>query len=125
MQGHAYLRTHDLEAEHLTLDLGQVVTELHGSVSPGRTRAVVTLVKQHGMSIVLTHLHAGAALEEHAAPGAASVQVLDGHVRVTIQDETVDAPSGRLIAFDSGVRHKVEAVDDSTLLLTLVSSGAN
>ena len=123
MQGHNYLRMHDLQAERMVLDLAQVVTELHGASSRGQSRTAVTLVKQGGMSIVLTHLHAGSSLEEHAAPGAASVQVLDGHVHVEIGDETLDVPGGRLIAFDSGVRHRVEALEDSTLLLTLVNQG--
>ena len=120
MNGHAYLRTHNLSAEHLLLDLGKVVNELHGKTSPDQARAAVTLVKQGGMNIVLTHLHQGGSLEEHAAPGAASIQVLDGHVRVKIGEETVDVPAGRLLAFDSGVRHRVDATEDSTLLLTLV-----
>jgi quercetin dioxygenase-like cupin family protein len=124
MEGHTYLRTHDLQAEHLLLDLGQVVTELHGTSTARQSRAAVTLVKQGGMSLVLTHLHTGGNLQEHAAPGAATVQVLDGRVRVRIGDETLDVPSGRLIAFDSGVRHSVEAVEDSTLLLTLVGPGS-
>jgi quercetin dioxygenase-like cupin family protein len=124
MEGHTYLRTHDLKAEHLLLDLGAVVAELHGASRSGQTRAAVTLVKQGGMSLVLTHLHAGGVLQEHGAPGAATIQVLDGHVRVQIGETTLDAPGGRLIAFDSGVRHSVEAVEDSTLLLTLISPGS-
>jgi quercetin dioxygenase-like cupin family protein len=123
MEGHAYLRTHDLSAEHMLLDLGEVVTQLHGDRTPGQTRRAVTLVKQGGMSVVLTHLHSGATLQEHGAPGTATVQVLDGHVRVQIGDKTLEAPAGRLIAFDSGVRHSVEALEDSTLLLTI--AGAN
>jgi quercetin dioxygenase-like cupin family protein len=51
------------------------------------------------------------------------VQVLDGHVRVRIAEETLDVPSGRLVAFDSGVRHSVEAIEESTLLLTLANPG--
>lgn len=123
-EGHTYLRTHNLEAEHMLLDLGEVVTELHGQSGRGQSRGGVTLVKQSGMSLVLTHLHEGASLQEHAAPGAATVQVLDGHVRVHIGDETRDVPAGRLIAFNAGVRHSVEAQEDSTLLLTLVSPDA-
>ncbi len=121
MEGHNYLRTHDLEAEHLLLDLGKVVTELHAGITPGQARGAVTLVKQSGMSLVLTHLHSGGTLQEHAAPGAATVQVLDGRVRVHIGDETFEVPAGRLIAFNSGVRHAVEALEDSTLLLTLTA----
>lgn len=121
MEGHSYLRTHNLAAEHLIMDLGEVVTELHGASARGQSRGSVTLVKQSGMTIVLTHLHAGSALEEHAARGAASVQVLDGRISVKIKDETFELLSGRLIAFDSGVGHSVEALEDATLLLTLVA----
>ena len=118
---HTYLRTHDLQAEHMLLDLGEVVTELHGKSTRGQTRGAITLVKQSGMSLVLVHLHSGGTLRQHSAPGAATVQVLDGRVRVQIADESLDAPAGRLIAFDSGVRHSVEALEESTLLLTLIA----
>lgn len=124
MEGHTYLRTHNLEAEHMLLDLGEAVIELHAQSSRGQSRGGVTLVKQSGMSVVLSHLHAGGQLQEHAAPGAATVQVLDGRVRVQIDDQTLDVPSGRLVAFNSGVRHSIEAVDDSTLLLTLTEAGS-
>lgn len=119
MASHTYLRTHDLAAEHLVLDLGEAMSELQGLAPDGQNRRGVTLVKQGGLNVVLTHLHAGGTLAEHSAPGAATVQVLDGHVRVRVGGETLDVPAGRLIAFDAKVRHDVEAVQDSTLLLTL------
>jgi quercetin dioxygenase-like cupin family protein len=119
VEGHAYLRTHSLEAEHLLLDLGEAVTELHGQSSRGQTRGAVTLVKEGGMSVVLSHLHAGGKLQEHAASGAATLQVLDGRVKVHVGNETIEVGAGRLLAFNSGVRHSVEAAEDSTLLLTL------
>ena len=119
MEGHSYLRTHNLEAEHMLLDLGEAVTELHAESTPGQARGAITLVKQGGMSLVLTHLHSGGRLQEHAAPGAATVQVLDGRVQVQIGEKSLEVPAGRLIAFNSGVRHSVEALEDSTLLLTL------
>lgn len=122
MAEHRYLRTHDLAAEHLVIDLREAVTELHGLAPDGQTRRGVTLVKHGGLNVVLTHLHAGGTLSEHSAPGAATVQVLDGHVRVQVGKETLDVPAGRLIAFDARVRHDVEAIEDSTLLLTLTEA---
>ncbi len=120
MEGHEYLRTHNLEAEHMVLDLGAALTELHGQSAGWQSRGAVTLVKEGGMSLVLTHLHAGATLQEHAARGPATVQVLDGHVRMEIGDESIDVPAGRLVAFKGSVRHKVEALEDSALLLTIL-----
>ena len=89
MQGHAYLRTHDLSAEHLLIDLGESVTELHGSGTGDQSRRAITLVKQDGLNVVLAH-------------------------------DTLDVPAGRLVAFDARVRHHVAALEDSTLLLTLM-----
>ena len=122
MDEHSYLRTHNLEAKHMLLDLGQVVAELHGEAAPGQSRGGITLVKEGGLSLVLTHLHAGGSMHEHAAPGAATVQVLDGRVRMQIGDESLDVEAGRLMAFNAGVRHSVEAIEDSTLLLTLATT---
>ncbi|MCC6238120.1 MAG: cupin domain-containing protein [Dehalococcoidia bacterium] len=122
MAEHSYLRTHDLAAEHLLIDLGEAVTELHGLAPDGQNRGAVTLVKQGGLSVVLTHLHAGGTIAEHSAPGTTTVQVLDGQVRIQVGDETLDMLAGRLIAFDARVRHSVEAIADSTLLLTLAQA---
>ncbi|MCK9485142.1 MAG: cupin domain-containing protein [Dehalococcoidia bacterium] len=124
MAKHTYLRTHDLSGEHLLIDLGEAVTDLH-SDSEGQDRRGVTLVKQGGLSVVLTHLHAGATLQEHAAPGAATVQVLDGRVHARVGDQEMEVPHGRVLAFDSNVRHSIEALEDSTLLLTLADPGSD
>ncbi len=115
----SHLRTHDLAAEHLLIDLGEAATEIQGLAPEGQKRRAVTLVKQGGLSVLILRLDAGGTLAEHSAPGATTVQVLGGHVCVQLGDETLDMPVGRLIAFDANVRHSVEAIMDSTLLLTL------
>ncbi len=119
MEKHTYLRTHDLTAEHLLIDLEEAVAELERLVPSEQDRRAVTLVKEGGLNVVLTRMRAGSNLAEHSAPGAATVQVLDGHVRVQVGEQSLDLPGGRLIAFDANVRHYVEALEDSTLLLTL------
>ncbi len=122
--GHTYLRTHDLSAEHLLIDIGEALTEVHARARDGQDRGAITLVKQGGLAVVLTHLHQGSSLEQHSAPGATTVQVLDGHVRMRVGDDTLDLPAGRVIAFDARVAHSVEAVEESTLLLTLATPGS-
>lgn len=79
----------------------------------------MTLVRESGLSVVLVDLRSGAELREHAAPGPITVQVIDGRVRIGIEDEQFDSAAYRLVAFDAGVRHSVQAIEDSTLLLTL------
>jgi len=118
MPDHAYLRTHALQAEHLMLDLDEAANELR-RIEGDTDRHGVTLVREGGLSVVLTHLKAGGELQEHAARGPATVQVLDGSVRFTLGDDELEASSGRLVAFDAGIRHGVTAIEDSILLLTL------
>jgi quercetin dioxygenase-like cupin family protein len=122
MAEHVYLRTHDLTAEHLLIDLDAATNELRKQSSDGAGRGGVTLMRQSGLAIVLTYLHAGGTLQEHAAPGAVTVQVLGGHIRARFDDEVLELSAGELLAFDAGVRHAVEAVEDSTLLLTLADA---
>jgi quercetin dioxygenase-like cupin family protein len=120
MEGRTYLRTHTLQAEHLFIDLGEAAVDLRAEAGDEQDRRAVTLIQESGMHVVLVYLKTGAVLREHAAPGPATVQVLDGHVRVDLgENEHLDASAARLIAFDAGVRHEVEALEDSTLLLTL------
>lgn len=122
MDGHTYLRTHDLAAEHLLLDLAAASEELRAHDAGAQDRQGITLVRQGGLSIVLSHLRAGSRLQEHAAPGAATVQVLEGEVRAQVGDASLDLAAGHLVAFDAKVRHSVEAVTDATLLLTLADA---
>lgn len=124
MDKHTYLRTHELTAEHLQIDLGEVGSHLEAGMPASQARTAVTLVKEAGLNVVLARLRAGGSLAEHAASGAATVQVLNGHVRVHVGDESLDVPAGRLVAFDAKVRHGVEAIEDSTLLLTLAEAGS-
>jgi quercetin dioxygenase-like cupin family protein len=48
-----------------------------------------------------------------------SVQTLAGHIRLRLPDRTADLPMGQLLVLDQGVRHDVEAVEDSAFLLTM------
>lgn len=119
MESRSYLRTHTLQAEHLILDLQEAAAELRSLTDSGQDRRAVTLVRESGLSVVLVDLRSGAELREHAAPGPITVQVIDGRVRIGIEDEQFDSAAYRLVAFDAGVRHSVQAIEDSTLLLTL------
>lgn len=112
------LRLHKLEAEHLFFDLGEAAMRLR-SAEYEQGRQSLAIARASGLSVVLMHMQAGGSLREHAASGPTTIQVLDGHVRVLLGDDVLDAPAGRLIAFDGGARHAVEAVEDSTLLLTV------
>jgi len=71
------------------------------------------------MSVVLLVMGAGDGLEEHAAPGSISLMVREGRIRFTTPDGEVEAGPKTLLACDAGVRHAVEALEDSICVLTI------
>ena len=60
----------------------------------------------------------GARLAEHENPGEATVQVLEGRVRLTAGDLSWEGRTGDLIIVPDS-RHSLEALEDSAVLLTV------
>jgi len=67
---------------------------------------------------VLVALTAGTVLADHESPGAATLYVLSGRVRLTADDLSHELDSGAFIAIPP-VLHGVEAIEDAVVLLTV------
>ena len=83
-----------------------------------------TLVKGDNFHIVLTALRAGNRLHEHEAAGWISIQAVAGRLRVHAAGQTVELSTGHLLALAGGIRHDVEALEDSAFLLTIAAAPA-
>jgi quercetin dioxygenase-like cupin family protein len=83
-----------------------------------------TLVRASDQRIVLMVMKAGARIAEHQADGTASIQLLSGRISLGLSARTFEMKSGELLVLAAGLRHHVEARDESTLLLTLGWSGS-
>jgi quercetin dioxygenase-like cupin family protein len=84
-------------------------------------RSANTLVKGGNLRIVHMVLRAGNRLQEHEAAGWISIQSVAGRLRVHAAGQTADLPSGHLLALAGGIRHDVEALEDSAFLLTIAA----
>jgi quercetin dioxygenase-like cupin family protein len=78
-----------------------------------------TLVKYDDLRVVLIALQAHARMTEHKTEGRISVHMLSGHVQLRAAGRTFNLRSGGLLALDHGVSHDVEALEESTFLLTV------
>lgn len=78
-----------------------------------------TLVKEPDLRIVLMVFRAGARMQEHHASGPISIQALQGSLRAHLSDASIDLAPGQLLVLESGIRHDVEAIEDSAFLLTI------
>jgi quercetin dioxygenase-like cupin family protein len=83
----------------------------------GRTSK--TLAKYSGLRIVLTALNAHAYVHEHHAAGSISVQTIEGHLRMHIPGRTFDLKPGEMVVLEAAIPHDVEALKDSSYLLTV------
>ena len=105
--------------QSLEFELAAEIEKLRREPAYETGRNAKTMVKYEDFRIVLTAIRSGARIQEHHSAGRISVQTVAGHIRMHALDREFDLPQGRLLVLDRGVRHDVEAVQDSAFLLTV------
>lgn len=108
-----------MAAPYLEFDLAREIEQLHQEPDWGKEQNAKTLIKYDDFRVVLTALHAHARIPDHRTEGRISIQTVRGHIQVRAEGRTFDLPVGRLVAFDRGLPHDVEALEDSAFLLTI------
>jgi quercetin dioxygenase-like cupin family protein len=84
----------------------------------GTDREAASVVKDYGLNVMLMLLKAGAQLHEHRTKGPLTVQVISGRVRIVAANAPHELGAGAILALDREVPHRVEALEQSALLLT-------
>lgn len=87
------------------------------STNQGKRSAV--LAKNEHVSIVLAVLARGEALQEHQTDGQITVTVVEGAIRFDALNERVRLNAGGLLTLRPGIRHSVEALEDSAFVITV------
>jgi len=108
-----------MAAPYLEFDLARETEQLHREPGWQSGQNARTLVKFADLRIVLTTLKAHSRIPGHQTRGRISIQTISGHLHVRAQGRTFDLPPGGLLALDQDVPHDVEALEDSSLLLTI------
>ena len=108
----------------LTFDLSREADRLRSESPWSRHgRNAVTLVKYSDLRIVYIVMKRAARMEEHHAGARISVHALSGCVRLHVAEKTVDLHAGNLLALERDIPHDLEAIEESTLLLTISWQG--
>jgi quercetin dioxygenase-like cupin family protein len=79
-----------------------------------------TLIKTKDLEVVRLVMIAGKELAEHTAPGAITVQCLEGKIAFTALGKTQELSPGQLLYLDAGQRHSVKCLADASFLLTIL-----
>ena len=100
-------------------NLAKEIAQLHEEEAWLQTgRNSKTLVKQPDFRIELVALQKACHLEEHSADARISIYPLTGHVKLQLQEQTVDLLYGHLHVLDGATEHNLEALEESAILLT-------
>lgn len=78
------------------------------------------LVKTESFEAVRLIVKAGAEVPPHQVAGNVTLHCLEGRVVLGLQDAALDLPVGKWVYLDGGTRHSVKAIEDSSLLLTIL-----
>lgn len=103
---------------HSLVTLADALLERARQGHSGRAAQTVYGGHEHGLRQTLIALAGGHALAEHESPGEATLQVLQGRVRLTAGDEAWEGASGDLVAIPPA-RHALAALEESAVLLTV------
>ena len=85
-------------------------------------RNAITVFKTNGLRIVLIALHEGAEMTRHTADGIISVQVLEGQMQFTTDQQSVELSKGQMLALHERLPHSVLAIKETVFLLTLTTT---
>lgn len=89
------------------------------AVADSRT---ATLVKTEDLELIRLVLPAGKEIPTHQAPGEITVQCLDGRIAFTAESRTQELLPGQLIYLQTGEPHGLRAIEDSSVLVTILLS---
>ena len=112
-----------MDAALVTIDLRNFTKQIRAEKAwKDSDRNAITVFKTDGMRIVLIALHKDAEMKEHTADGMISVQVLEGQILFTTEEQSVELGKGEMLALHENVPHSVLAKEETIFLLTLTTT---
>lgn len=81
------------------------------------------LVNEPGYRMVLMNMLSGQAIPEHATSGNVTIYTLRGHVSFFENDVASELHAGDVLTIAAGAKHKVDAHEDSVLLVLATGGG--
>lgn len=79
-----------------------------------------TLLKTSGLELIRLALPADEETRRHKPSGEITVQCLEGRIAFTANEKTQELSAGQLLHLSAGEPHAIRAIDDSSVLLTIL-----
>ena len=99
------------------VDLGPLGPDL-------RQAQTAALVKTDSFEAIRLVLKAGDELPAHQVSGKFTLHCIEGRVRLELPDDSLELAAQQWVYFDGGVSHSLRAMEDASLLLTIMLPAA-
>jgi quercetin dioxygenase-like cupin family protein len=110
-------------SEH-TIDLKGALRSLRAETRAGANgHRQITLLHREPVRLVLYAFEKGGRIPQHTAPGWVTIHVMRGALRVETPDAEYVLNEGQLLTLAPNIRHDVDAVDESDMLLGVYPDG--
>jgi len=97
-----------MDAPLVTIDLPLFIKQIkQESTWKDKDRNAITVFKTNGMPLVLIALHAGAEMKTYSADYIISLQVIDGRMKFSADNRSVELSTGQMLALHKGITHRV------------------
>ena len=99
-----------------------------GPLGPALQNTPTTaLVKTDSFEAIRLVLKADEKLPAHKVSGQITLHCIEGRIRLELADASLELKANQWVYFDGGVTHAMRAMEDSSLLLTIMlpASGAS
>ena len=111
-----------IDAPYVVIDTDQFTKQIKSEAAWEKNdRNGITVFKTDNLTAVLTCLHKDALIKDNSVDSIFQVQVLGGKIRISTTDGDIELEGGQLIVFHPGVRHTIEALKKSTILLQTIN----
>lgn len=105
-----------------TIDLEKYIESLRDeSTWKESDRNSITVHKSDNLVIVLIGLHEKAELTPHKVEGISSLQVLKGKIDLVTEEKNTELEKQQMIVLHENIFHSITALEESFLLLSIVS----
>ena len=112
-----------MDAALVTIDLRSLTKQIREEKAwKDSDRNAITVYKTDGMCIVLIALHKDAEMIKHTAVGLISLQVIEGQILFTAEEQSLVLGQGEMLALHKNVPHSVLARKETIFLLTLTTT---
>jgi quercetin dioxygenase-like cupin family protein len=114
---------HIIDASIVKIDIPALAKQIKNETPWTESdRNAITVFKTNGLSIVLIALHKDAVMPKYQAHSLINIQVLDGEIEFSTDEESVNLTKGQILAVHCAIPHSILAVEETVFLLTVTTT---